>query len=375
MGRAIGLLVAATGVAFAVAALGCDVAWFQRHIALPCFYPAPPPWLHSTIRVGLAAVALMLLAAARPLGRRATGAGSARVGLAVLLALGAAEWMLRHFDWTAHAVRSKRLEYQIGREDARYGWALLPSKTTLVGASQLRYAVDAWGGRAASDRAAPDPARPSLIVAGESIAFGYGLEYEQTFAAVLGGELALQVVNVGVGGYGTDQAALRLEDALQKLEKPVAVVQVFLSAQLHRNVRDYRPRLALRDGVLELVPRASGFFAGLRMRDIVVNETPVLFEWQLRESLAVTRAIVLDVGARARARGAALAFLVVSFGARSDEEERLVQAVFAGTEVPVVEVQVDTAHLLPYDGHPDAVASRALAAAAASALPQTRKGH
>ena len=148
-----------------------------------------------------------------------------------------AEWMLRHFDWTAHAVRSKRLEYQIGREDARYGWALLPSKTTLVGASQLRYAVDAWGGRAASDRAAPDPARPSLIVAGESIAFGYGLEYEQTFAAVLGGELALQVVNVGVGGYGTDQAALRLEDALQKLEKPVAIVQVFLSAQLHRNVR------------------------------------------------------------------------------------------------------------------------------------------
>ena len=119
MGRAIGLLVASTGVAFAVAALGCDVAWFQRHIALPCFYPAPPPWLHSTIRVGLAAVALVLLAAARPLGRRATGAGSARVGLAVLLALGAAEWMLRHFDWTAHAVRSKRLEYQIGREDAR----------------------------------------------------------------------------------------------------------------------------------------------------------------------------------------------------------------------------------------------------------------
>ena len=65
-----------------------------------------------------------------------------------------------------------------------------------------------------------------------------------------------------------------------------AVVQVFLSAQLHRNVRDYRPHLALRDGALELVPRASGFFAGLRMRDIVVNETPVLFEWQLRESLS-----------------------------------------------------------------------------------------
>ena len=388
MGRAIGLLLAATGVAFAFAAFACDVAWFQRHIALPCFYPAPPPWLHSTIRAGLAAVALVLLAAARPLERRTTGAGTARVGLALLLALGAAEWMLRHFDWTAPAVRSKRSEYRLGREDARYGWALLPSKTTLLGASQVRYAVDAWGDRAASDRAAPDPARPSLIVAGESIAFGYGLEYEQTFAAVLGRELDLQVVNVGVGGYGTDQAALRLEDALHKLERPVAIVQVFVSAQLQRNVRDYRPHLALRDGALALVPRASGFFAGLRMRDVVVNETPVLFEWQLRESLAVTRAIVLDVGARVRARRAALAFLVVSFGARSDEEERLVQAVFAGAEVPFVEVRVDTVHLLPNDGHPDAVASRALAAAAvsalrrqmapgraAAALPQTGYGH
>ena len=133
---------------------------------------------------------------------------------------------------------------------------------------------------------------------------------------------------------------------------------------------------------------SGGCVAGLRLRDIVVNETPVLFEWQLGESLAVTRAIVLDVGARVRARGAALAFLVVSFGARSDEEERLVQAVFAGAEVPFVEVQVDAVHLLPYDGHPDAVASRALAASAASvlrrqmapggaeaALPQTGNGH
>ena len=276
--------------------------------------------------------------------------------------------MLRHFDWTAPAVRSKRLEYRLGREDPRYGWALLPSKTTLLGTSQVRYSVDAWGDRAPTDRAAPDPALPSLIVAGESIAFGYGLGYEQTFAAMLGRELDLQVVNVGVGGYGTDQAALRLDDALHKLERPVAVVQVFVSAQLHRNVRDYRSHLALRDGALALVPRASGFFAGLRMRDIVVNETPVLFEWQLRESLAVTRAVVLDVGARVRARAAALAFLVVSFGPRSDEEERLVQAVFAGADVPFVEVQVDTVHLLPYDGHPDAVASRALAANAASAL-------
>jgi hypothetical protein len=282
----------------------------------------------------------------------------------------ASEWILRRFALTARALRAKRAEHILGREDARYGWAMLPSRTTLLGppGAPVPYAIDAWGNRAARDAGSPDPAQPSVIVAGESTAFGYGLAYEQTFAALLGRELGLQVVDVGAGGYGTDQAALRLEDALDRLERPVAAVQVFLLVQLQRNVQDYRPRLALRDGALALVPRASGPFADLRVRDIVVNETPVLFEWQLRDSLAVTGAVLRRVEQRIRARRAAPLFLVVSFGPTSESEEQLVRSLFADPALPFARARVDFAHLLPYDRHPDADASRTLASVAASAL-------
>jgi hypothetical protein len=88
----------------------------------------------------------------------------------------------------------------------------------------------------------------------------------------------------------------------------------------------------------------------------------------LRESIAVTRAVVRDVERRARARRAAVLFLVVSLGAGGDVEDELVRAVFAEPDVPFARVRVDAPHLLPFDGHPDAEASRALAAVASSAL-------
>src|SRR4030081_2354039 len=138
------LLVSAGGAAFVVAAIFCDAAWFERHIALPCFSPAPPSWLHGVIRAGLAAVGLLLLAGAGPLCRRATPGGVARVGIALLLALCASEWILRRFGLTARAVRAKRAEHILGGADARYGWVLLPSRTTLLGppVRPVPYSID-----------------------------------------------------------------------------------------------------------------------------------------------------------------------------------------------------------------------------------------
>src|SRR6202030_2088028 len=107
---------------------------------------------------------------------------------------------------------------------------LWPSRTTVLaarGAIPVPYAVDSWGDRAASDQGGPDAERPSLVIAGESIAVGHGLPFEQTFAALLAEQLGLQLVTLGAGGYATDQALLRLEDALPRLRRPVATVMVF----------------------------------------------------------------------------------------------------------------------------------------------------
>jgi len=167
-------------------------------------------------------------------------------------------------------------------------------------------------------------------------------------------------VNVAVGGYGTDQAALRALDMLARLEHPVALVQTFLPVQLQRNVQDYRPRLVLRDGSLVVVPAASGPFAGTRLRDLLVNELPVLWEHKLQESLPVTGAVARDVAAKARARGAKPLFLVPEIDSQRGLGW-LVRTLFEDQGIPAVVAKIDSAQMMPYDGHPDAEATRAMA--------------
>ena len=143
------------------------------------------------------------------------------------------------------------------------------------------------------------------MIAGESIATGHGLLWDETFAARLGGLLHAQVVDMAEGGYGSDQAHLRAVGALARLAHPLAVVTTVLPVQLYRNLHDDRPHLVLRDGALELAP-ASG--SSLRLRQLLVNDLPYLSDASLRRSLELTRAILHATAAAARARGATAPF-------------------------------------------------------------------
>jgi len=178
---------AACGAALLVAARVLDGRWFERHVLLPWYYPWAPAWVSDT-RIAAAVCGLVLLALAWPLGRgvaRSSLAGWLRISLAVVLALATSEVVLRLKEHGTAYWRSLKLEFRFGREDPRFGWVLLPSRTTVLGPNERRiaYAMDAWGDRAASDAGAPDPELPSLVVSGESIAVGHGVPYEQTFAA------------------------------------------------------------------------------------------------------------------------------------------------------------------------------------------------
>jgi hypothetical protein len=232
--------------------------------------------------------------------------------------------------------------------------------------------VDAWGDRAQAPQGAPDPDLPSLVVTGESIAAGHGVAYEETFSALMGKDLGLQVVNVACGGYGSDQALLRLGDALERLQRPSAAVITFVPVMLSRNVQDYRARLALREGALVLVPPADGFFAHLRLRDLLVNEVRYLSDRALRESIQLTAAILRESASAARRRGAEPLFAVVSIGNRRSLAEHpeggLLRELFVDQGLPYVLVDVDPAELLPWDGHPDAAAHRRIARELVAAL-------
>jgi hypothetical protein len=354
-----------------------DGAWFERHVLLPGYYPWAPTWVSRDVRAGVAIAGLALVSASWPAGRalaRATLGGAARIALAVALALAASELILRRGEGQLAAWRAAKVEFRLGRADPRFGWVLLPSRATVLGPPQhpVVYAVDAWGDRAQAPQAAPDPDLPSLIVTGESIAAGHGVAYEQTFSALMGKDLGLQVINVACGGYGSDQGLLRLGDALERLRRPSAAVITFVPVMLFRNVQDYRPRLALREGALVLVPPADGFFARLRLRDLLVNEVRYLSDRALRESTQLTAAILRESARAARSRGAEPLFAVISIGTRRTLDEHpegaLLRELLVEQGLPYALVDIDPAELLPWDGHPDPAAHRRIARELVAAL-------
>jgi len=362
-------LCAGCGAALLVAARALDGRWFERHVLLPWYYPWAPSWVSDT-RIAAATCGVILLALAWPFGSgvaRSTFAGWLRILLAIVLGLATSEVVLRLKEHGTTYWRSLKLEFRFGREDPRFGWVLLPSRTAVLGPNERRtsYAIDAWGDRAASDAGAPDPELPSLIVSGESIAVGHGVPYEQTFAAQMGKDLGLQVVNVACGGYGSDQAYLRLDAALARLKHPAAVVSTFVPVMLSRNVQDYRPRLVLRGGALELVPPARGFLPGFRLRDLFVNELPYMSEADLRDSMELTAAVVRETARTARAHGAEPVFAIFSIGADraldDHAEASIVRALFVEQRLPFAIIDVHPAELIVGDGHPGPAAHRRIA--------------
>ena len=259
-----------------------DVAWWTRHVVVPACYLPPAAWLLPAFRASLAASGLALAAAAL-LVRRPTAGGFARVAVAVVAALCVCELLLRVLEKPERNTHHPRLEWLIGAADARTGWSFVPGKQLRFGAPGggpvVDYAVDAHGDRAPSAVAVEDPHAPAMIVTGESIAVGHGLQWSDTFAARLGAQLGLQVVNVAEGGYGGDQALLRAQDALRRLEHPVLLVSTVLPVQLHRNLDDSRPHLELRDGALVLAPP---FAPRLLLRELIADRVQVLPEWRLK---------------------------------------------------------------------------------------------
>jgi hypothetical protein len=357
------LLAAAAAARFVFLA---NQAWFLRHVVIPAYYQPPPRWTLPALRSAAAAASLALLLCARAAFRRATPGGVVRVLAAVALSVVASEFVLRAVERPEVETPHPRLEWQLGASDPRTGWAFVPGRSVVVKAPgndrPVRYDIDSHGDRAASVDFVEDPAAPTLLVAGESIATGHGLDWKDTFAAKLGAKLGLQIVNVAEGGYGSDQAFLRVQDALRRLQHPVALVETVLPVQLHRNLQDDRARLVLRAGALELAPASP---SRLRLREMFVNQLPWLSDARLAASMELTQAILRETARAARSRGAKVLFVTPSFDpARAAQP--VVDAMLAG--LPHVIVDVDPARLMPRDGHPDERGAEQIADAIAAAL-------
>ena len=146
-----------------------------------------------------------------PLAPRRTRAAEWALALAsafvVLLAAGAAELALR----VARPVflRGSRAEHPHVYSEV-YGWALRPG-TRYYGRGGETITVNERGYRGAVHATAPAPGAVRVVMLGDSITFGTGVGDDDTFSRRLDAQPDLEVLNLGVDGYGTDQALIRLE--------------------------------------------------------------------------------------------------------------------------------------------------------------------
>ncbi len=79
--------------------------------------------------------------------------------------------------------------------------------------------------RSSDNAAQRPPSKGRVIVLGDSQAMGWGVQDEETFAAVLDQEYGFEVFNLAVSSYGTARELLRLQKEFALQEDDVVVIQ------------------------------------------------------------------------------------------------------------------------------------------------------
>jgi hypothetical protein len=169
---------------------------------------------------------------------------------------------------------------------------------------------------------------------------------------------------MSVGGYATDQTYLRLKSELRRFQKPVAVVFLFSPMLFRRNGENGRPHL---DPDLVLRPTVER----PKLMEIARWAIPYRSVEETNRAIDTTRSILGSVVRLAKSRGAVPIIFVPQFEPEIPAERNIRERVLGNIDLPVVSVALDRNWRLPNDWHPDAQASRVMAAAIARDLEQS----
>ena len=363
----------ALGLALVCAALMVNQSWLDRHF-LPSFFVPRRwyVWIESAVRLGIAAIGLLLVLARGRVTRVLTHSPGLTVQVlaAALLAVVAAEFAVRRIhqqpaEWQLRDEEPRR------QEDAQLGWVLVPGRVghVSIGGRSIEYAVDSNGYRVRRAGESVDAARPAIVFGGESVMFGEGLTWEESIPAQVESLTGIQSANLAVHGYSTDQIYLRLTRELPRFRRPAAVVTIFMTELFGRNLDADRPHLAP-----GLVWRPAVRKA--RLAAMAGWLVPFRRETTVERGIGVTREALHAIVRLARDRGATPLVVVPQFGPEDDAlralRERIVTA-----DLPSLVVPLDPDWRLPWDRHPNARAAGAVAAAVARTLrvrEASRKG-
>src|SRR3984893_3233361 len=365
------IVVLLIGIALVVCAFAADNRWIDRHF-LPSFVVSRRVYVlaASLARAVTAALGLAVGLLGRPriahlVTRLPAGrliADAARILLAITLALGTSELVLRRTF--GHAAEERPGDEEpLRRRDSRLGWVCVPPRTghERIGSRVVEYTFDAEGYRVRRANEPVDPERPTVVFTGESVMAGYGLNGDESVPAQVEALLGTQSANLAVNGFATDQAYLRLLAELPRFRRPVAVVSLFMPTLFDRNLEDDRPHLG--PGLAWLPGVYHWRLAAVR--DMVF---PYRSSEAIERGISVSREVLGASVDLARARGAVPLILVPEFMPEDPTEQMLRRRILDEPGLPYVWVRLDPSWHLPGDSHPDSRATHAMAVALVARL-------
>jgi lysophospholipase L1-like esterase len=192
-------------------------------------------------------------------------------------------------DW---APRTGRI-VELWKYDRDYGWAHVPGSSgrfesfgfdTLV-------EINSQGFRGPDVSIEKDPSTRRIVVVGDSYAWGFGVEYDEIFSTRIQQACAdLEVVNLAVSGYSTDQELLLFREKGVNYD-PDVVILVMAGNDFESNTRPkeyvyyHKPVFMLENGKLVLmnrpVPRANPlvrFAASTSKRSYLLTQLNRVFQ-------------------------------------------------------------------------------------------------
>jgi hypothetical protein len=184
--------------------------------------------------------------------------------------------------------------------------------------------------------------------------FGEGLNWDESVPAQVGARMQIQSVNLAVHGFSTDQVYLRLQEQLPRFRRPVALVTVFTTALFGRNLDDDRPHLG--PGLVWLPA-----IEHTRLKALATVLVPYRSDATVERGLVMTRETLRATIDLARAYGARPLIVVPQFGKEDELERTLRRRILDDGGLPYALVEINAAWRLPWNQHPDARASRAIA--------------
>jgi hypothetical protein len=368
-------LLGGSGLLLLAQAWQMDTQWAERHFL--------PVWTWTwevqlrillVLRLVIAAAGLGVLMRLRPWfvracaeGRAREASGSAlRIALAVVAALVATELVLRTQTWRA-AQEQWNLNEPLRIRDREYGWGFAPNHagTVELDGRTVHYVTGSFGYRMPRPGMAPDFVRPTIVFAGESVIFGYGLDWQDTIPARVQSITGIQTANIAIHAHATDQAYLRLRRELPRFAHPVAVVIPFMPRLLERNLDVDKPHL---DDRLRWQPAQP---PPLRLVELARRLMRFRAPAAIASGEAQTTKVLKASVALAEARGTRAIVLVPQYLPETAPERRIRHDVLDRAGIRYLLVPIPPQWRSPTHDHPTREGAAVLAKAVSSAIAPT----